>query len=82
MGCRKCVHATNVAAARPPGRRPGSEPAGRRPHKRLDRSCLTVLAGSCCDVAMVAYEMTLLVSRTGDVLTPGLRAELQAALPP
>jgi hypothetical protein len=26
--------------------------------------------------------MTLLVSRTGDVLTPRLRAELQAALPP
>jgi hypothetical protein len=25
--------------------------------------------------------MTLLVSRTGDVLTPRLRAELQAALP-
>jgi hypothetical protein len=26
--------------------------------------------------------MTVLVSRTGDVLTPALRAELQAALPP
>ena len=47
-----------------------------------DGSCLTVLAGSSCDVAMVAYEMTLLVSRTGDVLTPSLRAELQTALPP
>jgi hypothetical protein len=31
---------------------------------------------------MVAYEMTLLVSRTGDILTRRLRAELQAALPP
>jgi hypothetical protein len=41
-----------------------------------------VLAASSCDVAMVAYEMTLLVSRTGEVLTPRLRAELQAALPP
>jgi hypothetical protein len=30
---------------------------------------------------MVAYEMTLLVSRGGDVLTPSLRAELQGALP-
>ena len=45
-----------------------------------DGSCLTVLAASSCDVGMVAYEMTLLVSRSGDVLTPRLRAELQAAL--
>jgi uncharacterized protein len=36
-----------------------------------DGSCLAVLAGSACDVGMVAYEMTLLVSRTGDVLPPG-----------
>ena len=35
-----------------------------------DGSCLTVLAGSACDVGVVAYEMTVLVSRTGDVLTP------------
>ena len=47
-----------------------------------DGSCLTVLAASGCDVGMVAYEMTLLVSRTGEVLTPSLRAELQGALPP
>jgi predicted regulator of Ras-like GTPase activity (Roadblock/LC7/MglB family) len=47
-----------------------------------DGSCLTVLTVSSCDVAMVAYEMTLLVSRSGDVLTPRLRAELQTALPP
>jgi uncharacterized protein len=46
-----------------------------------DGSCLTVLAASSCDVGMVAYEMTLLVSRSGDALTPRLRAELQAALP-
>ena len=46
-----------------------------------DGSCLTVLAGSSCDVAVVAYEMTLLVSRSGEVLTPSLRVELQAALP-
>jgi len=47
-----------------------------------DGSCLAVLAGSSCDVGVVAYEMTVLVSRTGEVLTPRLRAELQAALPP
>jgi uncharacterized protein len=47
-----------------------------------DGSCLTVLAGSPCDVGVVAYEMTMLVSRAGDVLTPSLRVELQAALPP
>jgi predicted regulator of Ras-like GTPase activity (Roadblock/LC7/MglB family) len=47
-----------------------------------DGSCLTVLAGAPCDVGVVAYEMTMLVSRAGDVLTPSLRVELQAALPP
>jgi uncharacterized protein len=47
-----------------------------------DGSCLTVLAGAAGDVGVVAYEMTVLVRRAGDVLTPGLRAELQAALPP
>jgi uncharacterized protein len=47
-----------------------------------DGSCLTVLVGSSCDVGVVAYEMTMLVSRAGDVLTPSLRAELQAGLPP
>ena len=47
-----------------------------------DGSCLAVLAGSSCDVGLVAYEMTVLVSRTGEALTPSLRAELQAALPP
>jgi uncharacterized protein len=41
-----------------------------------DGSCLTVLAASSCDVGVVAYEMTVLVTRTGDVLTPALRAEL------
>jgi predicted regulator of Ras-like GTPase activity (Roadblock/LC7/MglB family) len=46
-----------------------------------DGSCLAVLAGSSCDVGLVAYEMTLLVSRGGDVLTPSLRAELQGAPP-
>jgi predicted regulator of Ras-like GTPase activity (Roadblock/LC7/MglB family) len=46
-----------------------------------DGSSLTVLASSSCNVAVVAYEMTVLVARAGDVLTPSLRAELQATLP-
>ena len=46
-----------------------------------DGSCLTVLAAATCNVAVVAYEMTVLVVRVGDVLTPSLRAELQAILP-
>jgi uncharacterized protein len=46
-----------------------------------DGSCLTVLAASPCDVGVIAYEMALRVARAGDVLTPTLRAELQAALP-
>ncbi len=45
-----------------------------------DGSCLAVLAQPSCDVGVVGYEMTLLVTRTGTVLTPQLRAELQAAL--
>ena len=46
-----------------------------------DGSCLAVLAAPSCDVGLVGYEMALLVARCGDVLTPALRAELQAALP-
>jgi uncharacterized protein len=46
-----------------------------------DGSCLTVLAASTCNVGVVAYEMAVLVARAGDVLTPSLRAELQATLP-
>jgi uncharacterized protein len=46
-----------------------------------DGSCLTVLAASPSEVGVIAYEMALLVARAGDVLTPTLRAELQAALP-
>ena len=45
-----------------------------------DGSCLVVLASPSCDVGVIGYEMTLLVTRTGAVLTPQLRAELQAAL--
>jgi uncharacterized protein len=46
-----------------------------------DGSCLAVLAASSCNVGVVAYEMAVLVARAGDVLTPSLRAELQAVLP-
>jgi len=46
-----------------------------------DGSCLAVLAAPSCDLGLIGYEMALLVARTGQVLTPELRAELQAALP-
>ena len=46
-----------------------------------DGSCLTVLAATNCNVGVVAYEMTVLAARAGDVLTPSLRAELQTILP-
>jgi predicted regulator of Ras-like GTPase activity (Roadblock/LC7/MglB family) len=46
-----------------------------------DGSCLAVLAASTCNVGVVAYEMTVLSARAGDVLTPSLRAELQTMLP-
>jgi predicted regulator of Ras-like GTPase activity (Roadblock/LC7/MglB family) len=55
----------------------------------MDRGLLIVMSisdGSClaaapCDVGAVAYQMAVLVTRVGEVLTPTLRAELQAALP-
>ena len=46
-----------------------------------DGSSLAVLATLGCNVGVVAYEMAVLVARAGDVLTPSLRAELQATLP-
>jgi uncharacterized protein len=46
-----------------------------------DGSCLAVLAAPSCDVGVIGYEMTMMVTKVGDVLTPQLRAELQAALP-
>lgn len=44
-----------------------------------DGSCLAVLAAPNCDIGLVAYEMTLLVERVGQQLTPELRARLQSA---
>src|SRR4029450_9112713 len=42
-----------------------------------DVSSLPVLASPSCDIGLVGYEMARLGARTGDVLTPALRAELQ-----
>ena len=42
-----------------------------------DGSCLTVLAAPNCDIGLIGYEMTLLVDRVGQLLTPELRAQLQ-----
>ncbi|GAA1521013.1 roadblock/LC7 domain-containing protein [Sphaerisporangium rubeum] len=44
-----------------------------------DGSCLAVLASPDCDMGLVAYQMTMLVERVGQVLTPALRAELQTS---
>jgi hypothetical protein len=41
-----------------------------------DGSCLAVLAAPSCDIGLVGYEMTLLVDRVGQQLTPQLRAGL------
>jgi uncharacterized protein len=46
-----------------------------------DGSCLAVLATPSCDVGLIGYEMAVMVAKVGEVLTPQLRAELQAALP-
>ncbi|WP_007026823.1 roadblock/LC7 domain-containing protein [Saccharomonospora iraqiensis] len=42
-----------------------------------DGSCLAVLAAPTADIGTVAYEMTLLVDRVGQQMTPELRAQLQ-----
>ena len=44
-----------------------------------DGSSLAVLASPDCDMGLVAYEMTLLVDRAGEVLTPELRSQLRIA---
>jgi hypothetical protein len=38
-----------------------------------DGSSLAVLVGDDCDMGLVAYEMSLLVVRVGDALTPEAR---------
>ncbi|HZD72480.1 MAG TPA: roadblock/LC7 domain-containing protein [Actinomycetota bacterium] len=46
-----------------------------------DGSALAVLTAPSIDIGLVGYEMAMLVAQCGEVLTPALRAELQAALP-
>ncbi|TDV56184.1 roadblock/LC7 domain-containing protein [Actinophytocola oryzae] len=43
-----------------------------------DAACLVVLAEADCDIAQLAYEMTVLVDQVGQILTPQLRATLAA----
>jgi hypothetical protein len=43
-----------------------------------DGSALAVLAAADCDIGLVAYEMTLLVERVGQALTPQIRRALQS----
>ena len=45
-----------------------------------DGSCLSVIATRSCEISVVAYGMAVLVARASHLLTPTLRAELQAAL--
>jgi predicted regulator of Ras-like GTPase activity (Roadblock/LC7/MglB family) len=45
-----------------------------------DGSSLVVLSSASSDIGLIGYEMALVVSRVGEVLTPTLRAELQAAI--
>ena len=42
-----------------------------------DGSCLATLAGTGCDMKIVAYQMTLLVESSDHALTPQLRQELR-----
>lgn len=44
-----------------------------------DGSCLAVLSSPDCDLGLIAYEMTLLVDRAGELLTPELRNQLRTA---
>jgi uncharacterized protein len=41
-------------------------------------SALAVMSGPDADIGLIGYEMSMLVSRIGQVLTPALRAELSA----
>jgi hypothetical protein len=44
-------------------------------------AALAVMCESNCDIGLIGYEMSLLVARIGQVLTPALRAELQGSPP-
>jgi predicted regulator of Ras-like GTPase activity (Roadblock/LC7/MglB family) len=43
-----------------------------------DGSALAVMCSSQCDIGLIGYEMSLLVTRIGQALTPTLRADGQA----
>ncbi|MET7550855.1 roadblock/LC7 domain-containing protein [Streptomyces sp. NPDC005500] len=45
-----------------------------------DGSCLAAFAARGCDLGQVGFEMTTLVDRCGEWLTPAVRTELQGAL--
>jgi hypothetical protein len=42
-----------------------------------DGSVLALMCESGCDIGLIGYEMSLLVSRVGQALTPEMRAHLQ-----
>jgi predicted regulator of Ras-like GTPase activity (Roadblock/LC7/MglB family) len=44
-----------------------------------DGSSLAVLCDPMCDIGLIGYEMSMLVERIGQLLTPDLRARLQHA---
>lgn len=46
-----------------------------------DGSLLTVLSPRNCDIGLVGYEMAILATKVGDVLTPAMRTQLAAGLP-
>jgi hypothetical protein len=62
--------------------RPVAYPLNAEPVNRTisEGSMLVVLAERTCDMGMIGYEMTLLASRVGHMLTPGRRPA--AAGPP
>jgi uncharacterized protein len=45
-----------------------------------DGSALAVTCGPDCDIGLIGYEMSLLVSRIGPVLTPAMRSHVPADL--
>jgi uncharacterized protein len=45
-----------------------------------DGSALAVMCDPTCDIGLIGYEMSLLVERIGQLLTPELRARLQNIL--
>ena len=47
-----------------------------------DGSVMATMASTESDMGLIGYEMTTLVERTGEVLTPALREELQNSLSP